>query len=76
VDDFLGPTGREMKVRSPASVDQIDEEQQRCTSRDDVSMNGFLLQLVACLGEGPGDEEEQDGDDYVEDVEHNTAISL
>jgi hypothetical protein len=36
----------------------------------------FLLQLVACLGEGPGEDEEQDGNYYVEDVEHNASISL
>jgi hypothetical protein len=39
-------------------------------------MIGFLLQLVARLGEGPGDDEEQDGDDDVEDVEHNASPSL
>jgi hypothetical protein len=39
-------------------------------------MVGFLLQLVACLGEGPGEDEEQDGNYYVEDVEHNASISL
>jgi hypothetical protein len=39
-------------------------------------MIGFLLQLVARLGESPRDDEEQDGDDYVEDVEHNASISL
>jgi hypothetical protein len=39
-------------------------------------MIGFLLQLVARLGECPGEDEEQDGDYYVEDVEHNASISL
>jgi hypothetical protein len=39
-------------------------------------MDGFLLQLVARLGESPRDDEEQDRDDHVEEVEHEVLISL
>jgi hypothetical protein len=59
--------------RPQQCVDQIDEQEKRRYSGDDV-VHGWVpfLQLVARLGEGPGDGEEQNRDDHVEDVEHNS----
>jgi hypothetical protein len=63
--------------RPQQCVDQIDEEEERGNSGDDVIHGwGSPLQLVARLGEGPGDDEEKNRDDHVEDVEHNVLISL
>ena len=63
-------------LRPQQGVDQIDEEKEGCNSGDDVIHGWVPLQLVARLGEGPGDGEEQDRDDHVKDVEHRVLISL
>jgi hypothetical protein len=56
-------------------VKQVDEQTERSDAGNDIVHGFFLLELVAGLGEGPADNQEQATDCKVEQVEHEAFLS-
>jgi hypothetical protein len=62
-------------LRPQKRVKQVDEQTERSNAGDDIVHGFFLLELVAGLGEGPADNQEQATDCDVEQIQHEAFLS-